>query len=287
MAIIPVLTAASGLDIFLRNGAGQLTDPSSITYDIKEPGGTLVADDAVPFKRAVGVYDARTTIIPSGFSVDDPWCITWSWTSPGGVTSAKNEEFCVSTALFGSFIGASEIINQIKTDIAFEDGELTDQELNIIIDKSLDRLNLKLKLQGTAGEMSFNSSKGTIVPTPTSSLTALIVMQGECLITKRRQAQGSKSGRRVRQDGDFVDTTGGLSSQRDLTRTVCGELDRSIDDYLRCIDGAAEHGDIVWQGNRRAFEDADFDGDGFIEKDFRSPFDTKQNSRFHGHGHRH
>ena len=282
MAIIPVLTAASGLDIFLRNGAGQLTDPSSITYDIKEPGGTLVADDAVPFKRAVGVYDARTTIIPSGFSVDDPWCITWSWTSPGGVTSSKNEEFCVSTALFGSFIGASEIIKQIKTDIAFEAGELTDEELNIIIDKSLDRLNLKLKLQGTAGEMSFNSSKGTIVPTPTSSLTALIVMQGECLITKRRQAQGSKSGRRVRQDGDFVDTTGGLSSQRDLTRTICGELEQCISDYLRCIDGAAEHGDIIWQGNRRAFEEADFDGDGWVEKDFRSPFDTKKNSTFDG-----
>lgn len=283
MAIIPVLTAASGLDIFLRNGAGQLTDPSSITYDIKEPGGTLVADDAVPFKKSVGIFDARTTIIPSGFSVDDPWCIIWSFTAPGGVTSSKTEEFTVSTALFGSFIGESQIINQIKTDIAFVAGELTDEQLNIIIQKSLDRLNLKLNFQGTDREMSFNTTTGIISPAPDSALTALIVMQGECLITKRRQAQGAKSGRRIRQDSDFVDTTGGLSSQRDLTRTVCNELDKCIDDYMRGIDGAAQHGDIVWQGNRRAFEDADFDGDGFVEKDFRSPFDTKQDSHFHGH----
>lgn len=284
MAIVPVLTQASGLDVFLRNGANQLTDPSTISYDITEPGGSLVADDVAPFKRAVGSYDARTTTIPSGFSVATPWTITWSWTSPGGISTSKAEEFTVTTALTGSFIAQTVIVSQIKVDIAFEAGEMTDDELDILIQKSIDRLNLKLKLQGTNREMSYSSSTGAITPTPTSSLTALIVMQGECLIAKRRQASGAKSGLRMQQDSDFVDTTRGLTSQKDLSQTICDELRGCIADYLRGVDGAAEYGDLVWQGNSRAFEDAEFDGDGFVEKDFRSPFDAKNDnsSRFPG-----
>jgi len=273
MPIIPVLTAASGLDIFLRNGAGVLTDPASIFYDIKEPVGSLVADDVVPFKRSTGHYDARTTVIPSGFSIVDPWLVIWTWTSPGGVTSSKTEEFTVSTGLEGGFSGIEDITNQIKTDIAATATELSDEAIQIFIVKSLDRLNMKLMLEGTSAELSFDDSKGVVVPTPSSSMRALIVMQAECLIVKKRQADAVRKGIRVRDGESEIDTTAGFRGHGDVVSGVCKELEDAIAAFLRGQGGAEQHGDLIWHGNQRLFEEANHDGQAFKIKDMRSPFD--------------
>lgn len=273
MPIVAVGGSGIDLDIFLRNGAGALTDPASIFYDIKEPAGSLVADDVAPFKRSVGHYDARTTIIPSGFSITEPWTIIWSWTSAGGVTGSKTEEFTVSSSIEGSFTDIDEIIEQIQEDIALTDTELTDEQITLFISKSLDRLNIKLKLQGTDGELSIDESTGAIVPTPNSSMRALIVMQAECLIVKRKQAGAVSNGIRVRDGDSEIDTTAGFRGLGDVVNNVCNELKDAINDYLSGIDGVGNHGDLIWHGNQRIIEDEDHDGQAFRQRDYRSPFD--------------
>lgn len=281
MPIIPVLTAASGLDIFLRDGAGNLADPTSITYDITEPGATLVADDAAPFKRSTGHYDARTTTIPSGFSTASPWTITWTWTSPGGITSSKSEEFTVSESLGGSFSDIDKITTQIKKDIALSATELTDSDIEVFIQKALDRLNLKLNFEGTSKELSFNDSLGTINPSPSSTIRAMIVMQAECLILKRRHADAVTKGIKVRDGDSEIDTTAGFRGHGDVVGSVCDDLEVCISRFLSGQEGgAAEHGGLIWAGNSRNFEDADHDGQSSETRDFRSQFGA---SASHGH----
>jgi len=288
--IIPILTAASGLDIRLRNTEGLLTDPTTITYDIEEPAGSLVADDAVPFKRSVGIYDARTTIIPSGFSTATPWKITWVWTSPGGVTSTKCEDFNVSGALTGFFDDITDIRTQIRLDLNVGTTELTDAELNVIVQKSVDRINFKLQLQGTSEELTFDTNTGQICPAPNGTIRAFVVMQSECLIVKRRMGDAVSKGIRVRDGESEIDTTAGFKGHKDIISTVCGQLDACIAQYLKDKalgvfgeTGAAQHGDLIWAGNSRIFEDADFDGDAFTTKDFRSPFDAEHLGHFGNH----
>jgi len=281
MPIIPLNTAASGLDIKLRDGAGQLTDPTVITYDIQEPGLTLVADDIAGFKRAVGHYDARNTVIPSGFDVSKPWKVIWSWTAADGVSSSATEEFTVSTGLGGSFTDLDNITKQIKEDIAATAGEFTEEQLEIFIVKSLDRLNLKLQLQGTTDELSFNDSLGVIQPTPSSPMRALIVMQAECLIVKRRQSSAISKGIKVRDGDSAIDTTAGFAGHKDIVTDICETLDKCIAAFLRGLSGVEDLGAIIWHGNSRLFEDADFDGDAFGTKDFRTPFDSKHLGPLH------
>lgn len=273
MPIVRVLTAASGLDILLRNSAGVLTNPASIFYDIKEPANSLVADDIVPFQRSTGHFDARTTVIPSGFNTSEPWIITWTWTSPGGITNSKSEEFSVATGLEGGFSGIEEIAQQIKTDIAATATELSDEAIKIFIIKSLDRLNIKLMLEGTDAELSFDDGNGVVVPTPSSSIKALIVMQAECLIVKKRQSDAVRKSIRVRDGESEIDTTAGFGGHGDVVNNVCDELKDAIEAFLRSQGGPEQHGDLIWHGNQRLFEEANHDGQAFRRKDMRSPFD--------------
>lgn len=278
MPIIQVNTAASGLDIFLRDGAGNLTDPTTITYDIAEPGLTLVADDVAGFKRSTGHFDARSTVIPSGFSTALPWKITWTFTSAGGVTSSKTEEFCVVSELSASFTNAENLFELVKIDI--DENTLTNPQLEKFLTKTLDWLNFKLRLTGTGGELSFDGSKGEILPAPNSTIFSFIIMRMECLIVKRRQASAVGTGIKVRDGDSQIDTTASFAGHKTVVRDVCGELDKCIERYLDDLSqgvfgdgGAANNGDLIWHGNQRIIEDTDHDGQSFGTRDFRSPFD--------------
>ncbi len=278
MPIIQVNTAASGLDIFLRDGAGNLTDATTITYDIIEPGLTLVADDIAGFKRSTGHYDARATVIPSGFSTAAPWNITWTFTSAGGVTSAKTEEFCVVSELSASFTNAENLFELVKIDL--DESTLTNPQLEKFLTKTLDWLNFKLRLTGTSGELSYDGSAGEILPSPNSTIFSFIIMRMECLILKRRQASAVGTGIKVRDGDSQIDTTASFSGHRDVVRDVCGELDKCIERYLEDLAagvfgdaGAANNGGLIWHGNQRIIEDTDHDGQAFGTRDFRSPFD--------------
>jgi hypothetical protein len=274
MAIVQQLTAASGLDIFLRDGNGNLTDPISITFDIKEPAGTTVHDDVAGFKRSIGHYDARNAVIPSGFDTTSAWQIIWTFTSTGGVTKSAIEEFTVTAGLSSSFTNVDEISNQIREDIAITAGEFTETQIEIFIVKSLNRLNRRLLLTGTTLELIFNDSTGTITPTPNADIQDLIVLQAECLITGSRQASAVSKGIRVRDGDSEIDTTAGFGGHNDVSRNLCGDLDKAIEDYLWNKKGAAQNGQIVWYGNQRIQEDMDHDGQGSqLTRDFSSPFD--------------
>jgi hypothetical protein len=268
MAIIAVGTAASGLDIYLRDAAGQLTDPTSISYDIIEPGGTTVADDVAPYKRAIGHYDARTTTIPSGYSTSLAWTITWTFTSTGGVTSSASEEFTVSVGLTGAFTNIDNTIEQVKTNIAATDTELTDNQWEILVVKALARLNRRLGIS-----LSYNESTGTIVPTPNDTVHDLIILQIECMLAKRRHAEAVSKGIRVRDGDSEIDTTAGFGGYKTVVGDVCGELEKAIQDYLINTEGPGEHGDTVWHGNTPVYDDHDHDGQADHTRWYDSPFD--------------
>ena len=120
MAIVAQGVAASGLDVFIRF-QGALTDPiAGPTYVIKEPGGTTVGTGS-GFKRTTGHFDARATVIPSGFSIVDEWKITWTATSPASVTSSTTECFSVVASLDFAFNNLQNITDLVKLDLGLSD----------------------------------------------------------------------------------------------------------------------------------------------------------------------
>lgn len=266
MPIIAVNQAASGLDIYLRFN-GVLTDPTSITYEIKEPGDTVVGSDN-GYKRSVGHYDARSTTIPSGYSITSPWTITWTYISPGGVTSSSAEEFTVTSSMEAAFTNIDNIIDIIKIDMGLTT-EYTDSQYETLISKALRRLNRKI---GTS--LSISQTTGTIDPSPTDTILDLIILQTECLIAKNRRGQAVSKGIRVRDGDSSIDTTASFSGHESVVRDYCDELDKAIDDYRAISDGAATYGDIVWYGNSPVTEELDHDGESYNDRDWTSPFDN-------------
>ena len=274
MPIIPQLTPASGLDIFLRDVNGNLTDPSTITYDIIEPGLTVVANDTSGFRRSTGHYDARNTTIPSGFDLTLPWTITWTFIF-NGVTTNASEEFTVAAGLSAGFILEEDLSQQIKTDLAISATEFTTSEINIFITKAVNRINRRLLLTGTSAQMSYNSTIGTISPALNSSLQDLIVLQTECLIAQSRNSNAVSKGIRVKDGDSEIDTTAGFAGHKDVISRLCDELDEAIKQYLYNTTGAAQNGKMVWYGNSNVFEEMGHNGQGNQEtRDFSSPFDS-------------
>lgn len=269
--LIPVGLPASGLDIFLRF-QGVLTDPLSISYDIIEPALTTVAS-GVGFKRSTGHYDARNSVIPSGFSISEAWTITWTFTSPVGVTSSLSENFTVVAALVPSFDNLTNIKNDIKTDLGITT-EFTDTELTTFIQKALNRLNRRLNYVGTSQELSFDSGLGVILPTPSTALLDLITLQSECLIASRSRVSAVAKGIRVRDGDSEIDTTASFGGHNAIVRELCEELTLGINQFLYNQAGVAQHAKVSWYGNRRIEADMDHDGQGTGRtRDFTSPFD--------------
>lgn len=251
MAIIPVLTPASGLDIFLRYN-GVLTDPLSISYQIFEPLGTGVGS-GVGFKREVGHYDARNTTIPSGYDITQSWTITWTFTSPAGVTSQASENFTVVDSLSPSFDNVQDIKEQTKLDLGLTT-EFTDAQLTVFIQKAINRINRRLELTGTSLELSFDSGTGTITPIPNATILDFLVMQTECLIIKRDRRVAVGKGIRVKDGETEIDTTASFAGFNDAVRDICDELDQAVKDYLAKKDeekilDVSDAGEIVWYGN--------------------------------------
>jgi hypothetical protein len=260
---------AQNLDIYLRFN-NILADPLSITYRIAEPSGSLVASGASPFKRSVGIYDARTTIIPSGFSLTGVWLITWTFVSPDNVNSSAIQEF---TVVASAPIDVADLITQLRLDLDITTSDYTDAELQIFIEKALNRLNRKLKFTGTSAELSFSSSTGTITPTPNSTIFDLIVLQVECIIVKTRRAESVKKGIKVRDGDSSIDTTAGFGGHGDMVRDACQEVDEAIKKYLRDQGDAAVHGQMMQYGDQEILIDHSHDGQTDFERDFTSPFD--------------
>lgn len=263
--IIAVNTAASGLDIFLRF-QGVLTDPSAITYQITEPGSTVVGSGS-GFRRSVGHYDARNSTIPSGFSTSAAWMITWTFTSPAGVTSTACENFTVVDSLTASFDSVQNVRDQVKLDLGLTT-EYTDAQLTSFIEKAINRLNRRLEYTGTSNEISLNSTTGVITPTPNSTIQDFLVMQTECLIVKRDRRIAVGKGIRVKDGETEIDTTASFRGFNDVVTDICGELDEAIKDFIEDEDkvtyqtAAAQNAENVWYGNSNICETMDHNGQG-------------------------
>jgi len=269
MANININTPASGLDVFLRFG-NMLSDPTEISYTIKEPGGSNIGS-GVGFKRSVGHYDARNTVIPSGFA-DEVWKIIWDFTAPTNITSTFTEEFCVETQLVIIPIDVNDIIDQISVDLDLGD-TYTDEELAVFIKKALNRLNRKLRFCGTDLEMTFDSMTGEVTPTPNCTILDLILLQVECMILKSSRITAVGKGIRVRDGDSEVDTTAGFSGRNAVVSDACSELTDAIKDFL--WQQTANDGEIIWYGNSRIIGIMDHNGEGTgAERDFSSPFDA-------------
>jgi len=276
MAIVKENTAASGLDIFLRFN-NILTDPISISYEIKEPAGSTI-DSNIGFKRSVGHYDARNTVIPSGFNTSKSWKIIWTFTAPNNITSSITEEFCVDSTTI-TLDNLNDLISQIKIDLGLKDSDFTDEQFAIFIIKALNKINLRLCLSGS--ETLKLNEFGNIVPKINEGGQELILLAIECLIQQRKRIISVGKGIRVRDGDSEIDTTAGFAGQKDLVTNICGDFDKAIVHilYTGCsiIDGKASNvaGDMVWYGNSRIFANMDHDGDGNGEtRDFSSPFDN-------------
>jgi hypothetical protein len=277
MANVIENTAATDLDIFLRDFQGNLTDPTSISFVISDPTPTAVAAGAGT-KIDTGHYDARVATIPSGLVISSPWSIAWTFVF-SGVSKTATEAFNV---LSSAPCDTGTLTDQIKLDLGITT-EFTDAQIVIFIEKALTRLNRRLNFTGTVSELSFSSSTGLITPTPSESIHDLILLQTECLIVKTRQATAVNKGIRVRDGDSMIDTTAGFRGHGDVVSSVCDELEEAIKTFLRDVEGAQKHGDLVWYGNSRIIETDDHDGQAHFSKSFQSPFDD--HVHHHGHGH--
>jgi len=262
--IIPVGAAASGLDIFLRFN-GILTDPLSITYVIFEPTSIPVGSGS-GFKRSVGHYDARNTVIPSGFDTTQPWLITWDFTSPAGVTSTASENFTVSDSLSSAFDNLGDLKTQVKLDLNITT-QYTEDELNLFIQKAVNRLNRRLEFTGTANELSIDAGTGAIIPTPDSTIQDFLVMQTECLIIKTDRRVAVGKGIRVKDGETEIDTTASFKGFKDVVDDICGELAQAVEDFLideveNTYNVAFQDADNIWYGNSNICENLFHNGQG-------------------------
>jgi hypothetical protein len=273
MAMIAVGTAASGLDIFLRYN-GVLTDPSSLSYVMKDASSVPV-DSGVGYKRSVGHYDARNTVIPSGYDTTNSWNIQWTWQFLG-VTGTLAEEFTVVSSMTPSFSNVASLIEKIELNLGLTN-EYTQTQMEVFIQKALDRLNRRLNLTGTTSEMSFNDNTGTISPTPDSSLYDLIILQVECMIVKRMHRVAIGQGIKVKDGDTMIDTTSSFGGYKTLIGDVCGELSEAIEEYLldTKMSGIRDAAELIWYGTRNVDVTMYHNGDATVERDYRSPFEAE------------
>lgn len=273
---VVVGAAPSGLDIFTRFG-GVLTDPLSITFNIREPGGSVLSPSGVAgFKRSTGHFDARSFgAMPSGFAVNG-WFIDWTVTSPAGVTSTASEEFVVAASMATAFTNIDDITGQVKLDLSIADSKFTAAQLETFLDKALNRLNRKLRLTGTAAELSISQTTGAVTPAPDASIQDLIVLQMECLMAQQRYSDSLAGGIRVKDGDSEIDKTSGLRANQDIVKRICDELDAAILDYLANdpSQGAGEFGELVTYDNSKVITESDHQGEGAGRlRDWSSPFD--------------
>lgn len=281
MAIVAQGQAASGLDVFIRF-QGSLTDPiDGPTYVIKEPAGTTVGIGS-GFRRSVGYYDARDTVIPSGFSITEAWNITWTATSPAGITSSACEEFSVVASLDFLFNNSSDITDLVKLDLGLTD-EFTDAEYNDFVNKAVKRVNRKLCLTSTSDQMVFDTGTGIITPTPNDTLLDIIVLQIECFVVTRDRKTAVGKGIRVKDGETEIDTTASFGGFDAQVKAICQELKDAVSDYLNKQDKEAfsdvvsENAEVIWYGNTRICEDLLHSGQGSNTRCNTSPYECTIN----------
>lgn len=286
MAIVAVGAPASGLDVFLRF-QGVLTDPiAGPDYIIREPAGTVIGS-GTGHRRSVGHYDARDTTIPSGFSTTAAWSVTWTATSPAGVTNSVTEEFTVADSLEMAFSSLANITDLVKLDLSLTTDDFTQAQLDEFVQKAVNRINRRLRLTGTAAEIVFDEGSGTISPTPNATILDFLVMQVECFIVQNIRKIAVGKGIRVKDGETEIDTTASFKGFDDQVKDICNELKDAVEDFLEeedretYINAVVDGASVVWYGNSNICEDLlhNNQGDGRT-RCIVSPFETHMGLHF-------
>ena len=268
---------ASGLDIkFYHNRV--LTDPDSVTYIMYNASSTQMAS-GVGTKITTGHYDASASVIPSGYPAAG-WKITWTYVTPNSISASVSETFTVVDTLSTSFNYSTgdvdDIIEDIKVDLGLTD-EFTTSNYRRLIQKSLRRLNRRLRFTGTSDAMSYTSSTNSIAPALTDTLRDILVLQVECLISKERRRDAVGKGIKVKDGDTQIDTTASFRGHDSVVSDFCGDLDEAIKDYLlHEVDSPADHAEVIWYGSRKLEADMEHDGEGSYDTIvYESPFENR------------
>jgi hypothetical protein len=274
-------TPCSGLDIKLYHD-NQLIDPTSITYAITEPGGHTTASGSAT-QISTGYYRVPTAdTYPSGYSETTNWTVTWTIVSPGGNSSTATETFLVVEDLTTSANLAvghySTVVESVKLDLGLTT-EYTVAQYRRFIEKTLRRLNRRLRFTSstTPAALSYDADTDIITPTPTDTIMDLIILQMECLVSKERRRDAVGKGIKVKDGDTAIDTTASFSGHSAVVNDFCGDCDQAIKEYLQHnVDNPADYGDIVWYGNRKIEADMTHDGEGSsATQTYVSPFENR------------
>lgn len=277
--------ASSGLDVFVRIQT-TLTDPSSgPTYVIKEPAGTTIGTGS-GFRRSIGHYDARDTVIPSGFDITSQWTIEWLASSATNIQSSGTESFTVTSSFNFGFAEvipeATSITDSVKLDLGLTD-EYTSAEYNSFIDKAVKRVNRRLCFTGTSNRMTFNADTGLITPTPNDTVLDILILQIECFVVTLDRKTAVGKGIRVKDGETEIDTTASFGGFDDQVKAVCEELKDAVSDYLKkqdkesFSDVVSENAEVIWYGNTNIREDLLHSGQGSNTRYSTSPYECTIN----------
>ena len=274
-------TSCSGLDIKLYHN-NQAVNPSAITYAITEPGGHTTASGAGEQIDTGHYRVAQADTFPSGYSETANWTCTWTITSPGGSISTATETFLVVEDLTTSAnldLGHyNEIVESVKLDLSLGATDFTRDQYRRWIEKTIRTLNRRLKFTGdTTKQLSYSRSTNAISPSPNNDIMDLIILQMECLVGYERYREAVGKGIKVKDGDTSIDTTASFRGHEAAAKLFCEKCDEAIKDYLRTeVDSPADHGAIVWYGNRKIEADMDHDGEGsYSTKTYVSPFENR------------
>jgi len=254
---------ASGLDIKLYHNS-VMTNPTSISCAIYNASDVpVVSGDGTAL--GIGHYDASALTIPSGYVGDAS--IIWTFLSPSNVSGTATESFTITDTLTTSFNydmgNVWGIIEDVKLDMGLSSTTFTGAQYIRFIQKTLRRLNRKLRYVGTSDALSYSSSTHNISPALNDNIRDLIILQIECMISKERRRDAVGKGIRVKDGDTEIDTTASFGGHSAVVQDYCGELKEALDDFiLHNIDSPADNADVVWYANRKIEADMDHDGEG-------------------------
>lgn len=169
-----------------------------------------------------------------------------------------------------AFILGSGIQNYIDA-VALDLGnptDITNAQIRDLIVKAIRRVNWRI---GTS--FSYYSTASGIAPIPTETQGDIIILQAECLLSKRRYTSAVSKGISVKDGDTAIDSTSAFKGYDAVMKDVCGDLDRLINEYKLDQNGAETNGDCIWYGNTNTEYDCDHNGDQDVTRYYESPFD--------------
>ena len=176
--------------------------------------------------------------------------------------------------------GMQNYVDAVKADLDPGTG-ISDVLIRDLIVKAVRRINLKL-----GSSVGYCPATSGLSPIPSETIGTFIVLQAECLLTKRIRSTAVGKGIKVRDGDSEIDTTAGFDGYRDQVEDICGELEQLINQYRAGIIGdndiASKYGQIIWYGNSNIIADENHNGDGNFVRDESSPFED--NGGYHHPG---